>query len=224
MPLSLCFLFQCLVVVRGFISPIFHRCLCPVPQYKKPLRDVHLLLLLRMELMGLHALFLDKGLGAGLSLVWFGSGFWFFLFYFYINRWWIWSLSSTLLLNLIIIIIIIIVLNPLDRMCLFFWKQVMDFLGRHFACAGKISLAGFCLLLWLLQFAMLQLLRSLRRAEYNFTSVSCWILIVFARVSFKSFPNHLCNIPSFRNCNYYCFFLVISLPFCFFFLNMVIIF
>jgi len=123
MPLSLCFLFQCLVVVRGFISPIIHRCLCPVPQYKKPLRDVHLLLLLllRMELMGLHALFLDKGLGAGLSLVWFGSGFWFFLFYFYINRWWIWSLSSTLLLNLIIIIIII-VLNPLDRMCLFFWK------------------------------------------------------------------------------------------------------
>ncbi|KAJ6890040.1 hypothetical protein NC651_023732 [Populus alba x Populus x berolinensis] len=28
-----------------------------------------------MELMGLRALFLDKGLRAGLSLVWFGSGF-----------------------------------------------------------------------------------------------------------------------------------------------------
>ncbi|KAL9390381.1 hypothetical protein Peur_018986 [Populus x canadensis] len=72
MPMSLCFLFQCHVVVRGFISPIIQRCFCPVPQYKKPLRDVNLLL---MELMGLHALFLDKGLGAGLSLVWFGSGF-----------------------------------------------------------------------------------------------------------------------------------------------------
>jgi len=35
---------------------------------------------------------------------------------------------------------------------------------------------------------------------------------------------YLCNIPSFRNCNYYCFFLVISLSFCFFFLNMFIIF